>query len=159
MKKTVHETQQVNNRLGTGRTTLTIPCEGGTVSHLLVYDGECGLCARSVQFVLKHDKAAVYRFTAVQSPLGVSVYAGLGLDPKRITTLVVLIEGRSFVKSDAVLRLALSFGSLWRVLAVFLLLPRRLRDAAYDWVAARRHRWFAGSSQCLFSPEFRRRML
>ena len=36
-------------------------------SHLLLYDGVCGLCNWLVQLVLAHDPHGVFHFAALQS--------------------------------------------------------------------------------------------
>ena len=54
----------------------------------------------------------------------------------------VLAEGEKlFVRSEAVLRVCGKLGGAWRLLAWLRLIPRPLRDAGYDWIAARRRRF------------------
>ena len=49
--------------------------------HLVLYDGVCGLCSRFVQFLLQHDRGAVFSFASLQSPLGRATVAASGGNP------------------------------------------------------------------------------
>lgn len=114
---------------------------------ILFYDGECGLCARSVQWCLARERAAVLRF----APLQGSTYAALALagKPAQQETVVLFDEGRVWVRGDAVLRVLEHCGGGWRLLALGgRLVPRCVRDAAYRFVARRRRSWFGAADRC-----------
>jgi predicted DCC family thiol-disulfide oxidoreductase YuxK len=111
---------------------------------LLFYDGGCGLCHRSVRFVVARDPRGCFRF----APLGGETFRAAVPPALRegLPDSIVLrtAEGRLLVRSDAALHVLRRLGGGWRLLASLLgLLPRRLRDAGYDFVARRRVRWFA----------------
>ncbi|MGH9147073.1 MAG: thiol-disulfide oxidoreductase DCC family protein, partial [Vicinamibacterales bacterium] len=38
--------------------------------HLVLYDGVCGLCSHLLQFLLEHDRRAVFTFASLQSEVG-----------------------------------------------------------------------------------------
>jgi predicted DCC family thiol-disulfide oxidoreductase YuxK len=77
-----------------------------------------------------------------------------------LATALVEADGRIYARSDAVLRVLRSLGGLFRLLAgLGPLIPRRLRDGAYDFVAARRHRWFGRGDACALPSEALRRRL
>lgn len=127
---------------------------------VLLFDGVCNLCTASVQFVLRRDRREVFRFAALQSEAGRRLVARHGLDPEALHTLVLVDGDRAFVRSAAALRVAGRLSGLWPLLRVFLLVPRPLRDAAYDWIARHRYRWFGRRESCLLpTPELRRRFL
>ncbi len=114
-------------------------------SPLLLYDGTCGLCARSVQFVLRHERTRTLRFAALD---GVTARAVLARHPALMAVdSVVWVEPargnapeRVRARSAAVLRMLRHLGGFWHLLRVAWLVPRPLRDAAYDLVARHRHR-------------------
>ncbi len=126
----------------------------------ILFDGVCNLCNRSVRFVLARDPGARFAFAPLQSAKGRELLSRAGL-PVEANTSIVLVEGeRAFVKSDAVLRILAGLSGLWPVLALLRVVPRRLRDAAYDWVAANRYRWFGQSAECpVPNADERRRFL
>ena len=121
---------------------------------ILVFDGTCLLCNRSVQFILRHDDAARYRFAAMQSAAGAALMRAHGFDP-RDPDSVLLVEGNlAYADSDAVLRVLAGFGGIYRAASALRLLPRGVRDRLYRWVARNRYRWFGRSDTCwLPAPE------
>jgi len=128
-------------------------------AYLVVYDGDCGLCARSVQFILKHDRAGRYRFSPHSSPLGKALCAEAGLDAMQPSSLIAIVDRTLHTKSRAVLAVASSFGGPWTLVGCFRLVPRAVADRLYDWVARRRKSFFPSASHCLASPELRSRIL
>lgn len=108
---------------------------------IVLYDGSCGFCGWSVRWVLRRDRSRSFRFAPLDSPRGRALLAEHGL-PSDPGTVVVLDDGRAYLRSDAVLRVARRVGGIWHLLRVGGVLPRSLRDALYDWVA--RHRGWLG---------------
>ena len=53
-----------------------------------------------------------------------------------------------YLRSDAAAAILRDLGGRYRVLALFRLLPRVVRDAAYDWIATHRYRWFGKLDAC-----------
>ena len=113
------------------------------MSGRIFYDGTCGLCHGFVRFVLARDRAARFRFAPLQGPTFRAVVpedrrAGL---PDSV--VVSDDDGRVLARTDAVAHVLVSLGGAWRPLGRALrALPRPLRDAAYDAVAAVRRRLF-----------------
>jgi predicted DCC family thiol-disulfide oxidoreductase YuxK len=110
---------------------------------VLLYDGTCGFCAASVQFVLRHERRrTTLRFATLEGPLGEAARrAHPGLAGVDSMVWVEPERGRVLVRSEAALAVAAYLGGPWRVLAaVGRLVPRGLRDAVYDLVARHRYR-------------------
>lgn len=133
------------------------PTPGGAV---LLYDGVCGLCAASVQFILKRDPQGAIRFAPLQSELGRRLQADHGLPPGQLDTLVFIEDGRAWVRSGAALRIARKLAFPWWLGAALLAVPSFLLDPLYDFVAANRYAWFGKKDECeLPRPEWRARFL
>ena len=124
---------------------------------LLLYDGSCGMCAASVQFILRHERRQTLRFAALQSDAAAAIRARHpeleGVDS------MVWIEPagdgggeRITVRSAAVIEAAKYVGGVWRLAALGQLLPARLRDALYDLIARHRHRVLRAPDQCFLPP-------
>jgi predicted DCC family thiol-disulfide oxidoreductase YuxK len=65
-----------------------------------------------------------------------------------------LVEsGRIYWKSDAALRISRGLGWPWNLFAVFLIVPRFVRDGVYDFIAARRYRWFGKRETCMVATD------
>jgi predicted DCC family thiol-disulfide oxidoreductase YuxK len=134
---------------------------------VLLYDGVCGLCNRFVQFVLRHDWKATFRFASLQSEFGGRVLARYGVNALDLDTMCVLMNCEDhrddglLVRSDAVLFVLRELGGIWR-LAAWLArwLPRGVRDWGYRLIARNRYRIFGRYETCpVPSAEVRRRFL
>jgi predicted DCC family thiol-disulfide oxidoreductase YuxK len=130
---------------------------------VLLYDGDCGFCDGTVKFVLRHDRGGALQFATLQGDVGQAVRARHP-ELASVDSVVWLDEEngaeRVAVRSEAALRLASYLGGSWRVALVARLIPRFLRDAAYDLFARHRYRFFGRTDSCaLPSVEERRRFI
>jgi predicted DCC family thiol-disulfide oxidoreductase YuxK len=116
---------------------------------ILLFDGVCNLCNASVQWVLLRDKKGVFRFAALQSEAGQAILKKHGLDTETFNSVVLADGDRLFTRSDAPLEVAVRLGGAWRLLGVFKIIPRFIRDGIYDWIARNRYRWFGKQEQCM----------
>jgi predicted DCC family thiol-disulfide oxidoreductase YuxK len=143
----------------------TQPSSASEGTHLLLYDGVCGLCSRLLQFVLRHDQRRVFNFASLQSEPGGAVVERSGGDPGELSTLYAVADyqsecSRVFTRSDAVLFVATELGWPWKAARLARIVPRRLRDRAYDFVARHRYRVFGRYDRCpVPRPEFRTRFI
>jgi predicted DCC family thiol-disulfide oxidoreductase YuxK len=115
--------------------------------YVLLYDGQCGLCHRVVQFVLRHDRTGAMRFARLQGSVGQSVVAAIP-ELAGIDSLVLLHRDGAWVRSTAALELARYLGGTFHLMLVGYFLPRRLRDWLYDRVARNRYRVFGTMGAC-----------
>ena len=126
---------------------------------VLLYDGLCGFCDGTVQFILKHDRRGTLRFATLQGDFARDVIARHpevgGVDS------LVLVEHhgasgreRVFVRSEGALRVARYLGGAWHLTRAVAIVPRFLRDWAYDAFARGRYRVF-GKVRQLPGPDFR----
>ena len=131
----------------------------------VLYDGLCGLCDRSVSFLLARDRRGALRFGALQGDGAAAVRSRHpDLPPSDDTFLLVerpgLPDESVRVRSDAALAALTRLGGGWRLVATLRIVPRPLRDAIYRFVAARRVRWFGRRDACRIpTPEERVRFL
>jgi predicted DCC family thiol-disulfide oxidoreductase YuxK len=127
---------------------------------ILLFDGVCNLCNRSVQSVIAHDSSARFRFASLQSEAGRALLAEHGLPLDAMDTVVLVDGAAHFTKSDAALEAARRLGGLFALAVVLKLVPRPLRDAAYDWVARNRYTRWGKRDECWVpTPELRARFL
>lgn len=126
---------------------------------ILFYDGQCGLCDRTVRWCLDHDRRGILRF----APLQGSTYQQLTIPnkPTEFDSLMMLDGDRFFTHSNGVLRFLSYLGGPWPLMAkIGRVIPRPIRDALYRWIARRRLRWLGGSEACrLPTREDRSRLL
>jgi predicted DCC family thiol-disulfide oxidoreductase YuxK len=126
-------------------------------AHLVLYDGTCGLCHRSVRWLLARDTAGALRF----APLGGVTATRLGLHaPAAPDSVVYVSGGASHYRSRAFFGLLAVVSTRWSWLRVFRYLPAWLTDVPYRAVAALRYRIFGRADACsLPSPEQAARFL
>lgn len=126
---------------------------------IVYYDGVCGLCNGFVTFLLKHDPLGRLRFSPLQ---GETAQARLNARQReQLQSVVIDVEGRTYEKTAAVVRILWQLGTVWKVLGALLwLVPRPVRDAGYDVVARYRYRLFGKRETCrLPTPAERERFL
>ena len=114
---------------------------------ILFYDGVCNLCNGTVRFVLKRDSKQIFRFAALQSDYARSTLARLDVTPE-LDTIYLLKGGMLYDRSGAALRIARQLRFPWPMMTVFLIVPKPLRDAVYNWVGRNRYRWFGRTDTC-----------
>ena len=115
---------------------------------IIIFDGYCALCSGWAQFVLRHDRRAVYRLLRAQSPLGRSLYVHYGLDPKDYQTNILLADGIAWFESEGSIRMAEGLGWPWSLAGCMRILPRPVRDRLYAFVARNRLRFFGRRATC-----------
>jgi predicted DCC family thiol-disulfide oxidoreductase YuxK len=121
------------------------------IGHSVVlFDGACSFCNRSVQFILRRDPARRFRFASLQSPVAQRLLAQMGRSLEQLPDSVVLLEQHKvYTRSAAALHIARHLAFPWSLAAVCLLVPAPVRDLAYDWFARNRYRWFGKQPSCL----------
>lgn len=120
-------------------------------SPILVYDGPCTLCNRSVQWVYEKDREAHILFTTIQSQWA---QANVPAQLRRVDS-VLFFDGMDwYTKSDAVLHLLRCLPRPWHSLFELRIIPRALRNIIYDLIARYRYRLF-GTGQCALIPHDR----
>jgi predicted DCC family thiol-disulfide oxidoreductase YuxK len=126
----------------------------------ILFDGVCNLCNGSVQFILRRDPQARFRFASLQSEAGQRLVTEQGLDPEILSSVILIEDGQVYRESTAALRIARHMAGAWKLLRVFVLVPRPIRDAVYRLIARNRYRWFGKSETCwLPTSELRARFL
>jgi predicted DCC family thiol-disulfide oxidoreductase YuxK len=143
----------------------TQPASVGEGAHLVLYDGVCALCSRLLQFLLEHDRRAVFTFASLQSAVGRAMVERFGADPNELASFHVLANYRTnhvqmFSRSSAALFVAGELGWPWKMAGLMRVLPTSILDHVYNVVARNRYRMFGRFEQCLTPrPEFRRRFI
>ncbi len=132
-----------------------------TSNHpVLLFDGVCNLCNSSVQFILRRDPSARFRFASLQSEEGQELLSRFSETPEDLSSVILIENGQLYARSEAALRVARRLSGLWPALYLFKIVPLPLRDAVYNWIARNRYRWFGKKEQCMMPrPEWKHRFL
>ena len=126
---------------------------------VLFFDGVCGLCSRSIDFVLKHDTDEKFQFAPLQGTTAQTLLTST--DTEDLNTMVLWIAGRTYRKSAAVVRVLWQLEPRWQLVGTLLwLIPLPLRNLGYSLVAKNRYRIFGKSETCRMpTPHERLRFL
>ena len=119
----------------------------GAPEGLILFDGACVFCSRWVRWVIQRDGARRYRFAPIQGEAGRALALATGLNPDDPQSNALIRNGWALFKSDAALSVIASLPG-WRWVLLAKALPRPLRDAVYDRVAANRYRFLGQTEQC-----------
>jgi predicted DCC family thiol-disulfide oxidoreductase YuxK len=116
---------------------------------IILFDGVCNLCNRSVQFVLKHDKQKIFRFASLQSKAGQTLLKKYNLSETNFNSFVLIKDGKPYLKSTAALIVAKDLKGLIQILYAFIIVPAFIRNAVYNVIAKNRYKWFGKKESCM----------
>lgn len=129
-------------------------------TRVVLFDGVCRFCAFWARFLLRFDRHRHFMLATVQSSRGQALLEDCGLPLDRHESVVLIEDGRWFLRSTAALRIVRRLPLPWSLLSVFWLIPRPIRDWVYDRIADNRYRWFGRYDECpLPDPALRDRFL
>lgn len=127
------------------------------INHVVYYDGHCILCSKAIQFLLVRDKNKRLHFSPLQSGYAAEHLTSL---PKPWPDSIILqTNNKIYVKSSAVLIAVSKLGSIYKLVALLLIIPPFIRNFVYDWVAKNRYGWFGKSDTCFLPFEWKDRMI
>jgi predicted DCC family thiol-disulfide oxidoreductase YuxK len=127
---------------------------------IVLFDGVCNLCNGTVNFIIDHDPTGHFRFAPLQSSVAETYLENADGPDGDLGTIVLVENGQTYVRSTAALRIARRLSGPWSLLSLALVIPRPLRDAVYNVIAANRYDWFGQRDQCRMpTPGLRDRFL
>ena len=106
---------------------------------LIQFDGICILCNATIQLILKADRQKKFLFQTIQSTLG---------NDESGESVIVNDGNKQYTHFDAVMKIGKELGGIYRLVAIFRLLPKRWRHRIYLWIANNRYRWFGKRDTC-----------
>lgn len=127
---------------------------------IILFDGVCNLCNRSVQFIIKHDKKEKLYFAALQSKTGHQLLQQYNLSDLSLNSFVFIENGKAYTQSTAALRVSKYLNGGYRLLYGFLVVPPFIRNAVYRFIANNRYKWFGKQETCMIpTPALKARFL
>lgn len=115
-------------------------------TYILLYDGECGFCNFWVNWVMQNDREGIFNFASLQGNFGQNFLTDKKLSLTTFNTLYLIRpDGRVDEKSDAVIKICSLLGGWYKLVVVFKIFPKFLRDKIYDLVAKNRQKLASGN--------------
>lgn len=116
--------------------------------HIILFDGHCNLCSRSVCFIKKRDKENIFTPLPLDSKEASKIEGVEKVELQDPDSVIYARNGRFYYRSEAAIRIMAEIGGAYKLLLVFLLIPPKIRDFFYNLVARNRHRFFKHSNAC-----------
>lgn len=116
---------------------------------IILFDGVCNLCNKTVQIIIKNDKKDLFRFAPLQSDVGRQIINERGIDTENLDSVILIDPGVAYYnKSDAAIEIAKHLRK-YSWLRFFKPLPVGLRDSIYEIIANNRYKWFGKQQTCM----------
>lgn len=127
---------------------------------IVLFDGVCNLCNRSVQFIIKRDKKQQFLFASLQGKTGQELLRQFDLPANDLNSFILIDGNNLYKRSTGALRMLKALGGGWQLLYAFIIIPPFIRDAVYNWIARNRYKWYGKREECMIpTPELRKRFL
>jgi predicted DCC family thiol-disulfide oxidoreductase YuxK len=124
-----------------------------TYKAIILFDGVCNFCNSSINFVIKHDKKDRFRFASLQSDTGKKILEQFEEDTTTTASVILIENSGLYKRSTAILRIARHLGGAYLLLYGFIIVPRFIRDAVYNFIARNRYKWFGKKDSCMIPTE------
>ena len=127
---------------------------------IVLFDGVCNFCNSTVNFIIKRDKNSTFHFAHLQSEITKSLLEKYQLDGKGIDSIIYIENDKVYIKSTAVLMILRYLKMPYPLLYALIIIPPFIRNAAYDFIAKNRYRWFGKHDNCIVpTDELKERFL
>lgn len=114
---------------------------------ILFFDGVCGLCNTSVDWLLERDRDHKLAFAPLQGETARRFLSKE--DYENLETVIVWDRGKVYRRSEAIFRAVQLLSPTWNLIVAFLnFIPVQIRDIVYRAVAANRYPVFGKRDTC-----------
>lgn len=111
--------------------------------RIVIFDGVCGFCNRSIDILIKIDEEKEFRYAPLQGEFTKGLNIELDID-----SIIFYEDGKLYYKSTAILKILRSLGGIWIISNVIYIIPRIVRDLVYDLIAKYRYKIFGKTQSC-----------
>ena len=111
---------------------------------IVIYDGTCKLCSKSVHFLEMSDHPLKFNIIPSSAPVSDELLESYHISKNMVENSVIVIEnGQAYTKSNAVIKALQRKGGVWQIFGFFMLLPVSFRDTLYNLIARKRRKLHA----------------
>ncbi len=123
------------------------------MSGIILFDGVCNFCNGSVNFIIERDAENYFKFAPLQSEIGQKLLYEYGIDKTQTDSVVLIENGKAFVRTTAALRIARKLRGAWRLFYGFIVVPEFMRDFFYKLFAKYRYKMFGKTDACMIPTQ------
>ena len=126
--------------------------------HIILYDGVCGLCAKSVRWLVKRDRGRLH-YAPLQGDTAARLRRLHPTIPEALESVVLVDRGKVYLRSKAFLHVSRHLTRPWRWAYAFRWFPAFLLDPLYRLVARLRYRIWGKTDACRLPTTHERQRL
>jgi predicted DCC family thiol-disulfide oxidoreductase YuxK len=123
------------------------------MDSIILFDGVCNFCNRTINIILKYDKQAYFQFAASQSNAAMGIMQELGLEENAIASVILIDQEKVYTKTDAVIQIANRLSGWPKLFRVLKFIPKSIRNFGYDLIAKNRYILFGKRPTCRIPEE------
>ncbi|MEH7569757.1 thiol-disulfide oxidoreductase DCC family protein, partial [Priestia megaterium] len=117
-------------------------------------------CNHWVQFVIKRDPKGIFKFLSLQSDSACSLITDYNLNNKQLDSIILIDKDQIYTESTAILHIINKLTGPIRFFVLFWVIPAKIRDKVYRFIAKNRYRFFGKKESCLVpSKEIQNRFI
>ena len=120
---------------------------------IILFDGICNFCNRTINIILKYDTQAYFQFAPSQSTAGKDILQQFKLDQKASASVILIDNEKVYTKTDAVILIATHLKGWPRLFRLLKFIPKPIRDFGYDVIAKNRYAIFGERETCRIPEE------
>jgi predicted DCC family thiol-disulfide oxidoreductase YuxK len=120
---------------------------------IILFDGVCNFCNRSINIILDHDQDAHFQFAPSQSTAGKDILQQFGLEQNGKSSVILIDNEKVYTKTDAVILIATHLKGWPKLFRLIKFIPKPIRDFAYDLIAKNRYALFGKRETCRIPDE------
>ena len=115
---------------------------------IIFFDGVCGFCSASLDWIMRADDKEVFRYCTLQDEMGLAMRQEIG-EAEHLDTVIGLYKGRVYTKTDVTVLICDHLGGNYKFLGrVLEIIPRPLRDIGYNLIARYRYQIMGKMDEC-----------
>jgi predicted DCC family thiol-disulfide oxidoreductase YuxK len=114
--------------------------------HYILFDGDCGFCHGTTLWLARIDRQNTFLFISNQSDFGKKLLKTYQIEGIEDDTIIYIENKQVYIKTKAVQKILLKI-PYYKILAYFFyLIPNKLSDLIYDFIA--KHRMLIAPNHC-----------
>jgi len=121
--------------------------------YIIIFDGVCKFCNKSVNFIIKRDPEGLFEFTPMHTNLAKELMKKYNISNVGIDTFLLIKNNQCYVFSNAALEIAKDLKGFWYLFNIFKVLPAFIRDFFYKLFARNRYRLFGKEEKCMIPSD------
>ncbi|SDW74162.1 Predicted thiol-disulfide oxidoreductase YuxK, DCC family [Lutibacter oricola] len=127
---------------------------------IVLFDGVCNLCNSSINFIIKHDTKERFLFASLQSDAAKEILLQFTSKKNDLSSILYIENNKLYSNSSAALRISKYLRTPINWMYAFIIVPKFIRNAVYNYIAKNRYKWYGKKESCMIpSPELKKRFL